>query len=791
MFNKANETHFSLSIEGVQSDLQVVSFKGTEGISQPFRFDLELVSENPDLDLETLLHKQAFLAFDPAALNGEGSGIHGQIYRVAQGDAGKRLTRYKVSLVPQLAYLEHRSNQRIYQQLSAPKIIALILEEHGIQGNAYRFQLGTPCPDRDYCVQYDETDLHFIQRLCEEEGLHYHFRHSPQGHLLVFGDDQTVFPKLGQPTAYIQGSGMVADEPVIKGFNLRLETRTRRTTRRDYDFEKPRLQLEAAYKPEAESEEPDLEDYDYPGRFTDRARGKFLSQRALERHRADYQQAEGWGDQTRLVSGHFLELSEHPRSEWNDLWLLTQIVHEGKQPQVLEESVTSDTTDNKDDFHQGYRNRFLATPWDVFYRPPLKHPKPRVLGSQTAKVTGPQGEEIHCDQYGRVKVQFHWDREGQSDDKTSCWLRVSSGWSGAHYGGIAIPRVGMEVLVTFLESDPDQPLITGCLYHKEHPVPYALPANKTRTVFKSMSSPGGAGYNELRIEDKKGAEQIFIHAQRDWDENIEHDQKIRIGHERHDTVVKNTYTELKAEEHRTTHADRKVEVKADDHLIVGQDQHIKLGAAQLIQAGQEIHLKAGQKMVLEAGAELTLKAGGSFIKLDAGGVTVVGPQVRINSGGAPGQGTENAALLPIIPLPADRDNAGELPEPAVSQPAPDVIHKLSAIVSPLPGLPGYEDEPYTLFADGAAIQEGLTGADGVITFEHVPGTQAYAVELVNGHRFEIEPKEDSSQSASPNQQLARQGYRDYHAQADQLEPLGSTDDYRAATLNPASKPKSH
>ncbi|WPO47384.1 type VI secretion system tip protein VgrG [Pseudomonas sp. S1Bt23] len=656
MFNPSNETHFSLTVDDFQGDLQVLSFEGIEGISQAFRFDLELVSENPGLDLETLLHKQAFLAFDP-----QGSGIHGQIYRVAQGDAGKRLTRYQVSLVPQLAYLEHRTNQRIYQQLSAPRIIALILEEHGIQGNAYQFQLGTPCPDRDYCVQYDETDLHFIQRLCEEEGLHYHFQHSPQGHLLVFGDDQTVFPKLGQPTAYIQGSGMVADEPVIKGFNLRLETRTRRTTRRDYDFEKPRLQLEAAYKPEAESEEPDLEDYDYPGRFTDRARGKFLSQRALERHRADYQQAEGWGDQTRLVSGHFLELSEHPRSEWNDLWLLTHIVHEGKQPQVLEESVTSDTTNNKDDFHQGYRNRFLATPWQVFYRPALNHPKPRVLGSQTAVVTGPKGEEIHCDQYGRVKVQFHWDREGKADDKTSCWLRVSSSWAGDRYGALVIPRIGMEVLVTFLEGDPDQPLITGCLYHKEHPVPYALPANKTRSVFKSMSSPGGAGYNELRIEDKKGAEQIFIHAQRDWDENIERDQKIRIGHERHDTVEKNTYTELKAEEHRITHADRKTEAKVDDHLTVGENQHIKLGTAQLTKAGQEIHLKAGAKMVIEAGSELTIKAGGSFIKLDAGGVTVVGPVVKINAGGAPGSGTGIGIKPPTLPGLVDKDKAGDLP----------------------------------------------------------------------------------------------------------------------------------
>ncbi|MGV8889694.1 MAG: type VI secretion system tip protein TssI/VgrG [Pseudomonas sp.] len=668
MFNSANETHFSLAIEGLEHDLQVLSFTGTEGISQPYRFDLELVSENPDLDLEKLLHKQAFLAFDP-----QGSGIHGQIYRVAQGDAGKRLTRYKVSLVPQLQYLHHRTNQRIYQQMSAPKIIALILDEHGIKGNAYSFQLSQPCPDRDYCVQYDETDLHFIQRLCEEEGIHYHFQHSEKAHLLVFGDDQTVFPKLGQPTAYVQGSGMVADEPVIKGFKLRLETRTGRVTRRDYDFEKPRLQLEAAYKPDGESTEPDLEDYDYPGRFLDRARGKFLSQRALERHRADYRQAEGHGDQTRLISGHFLELSDHPRTEWNDLWLLTEIVHEGKQPQVLEESVTSDTTANKDDFHQGYRNRFLATPWDVFYRPALQHPKPRVLGSQTAMVTGPKGEEIHCDQYGRIKVQFHWDREGLADDKTSCWMRVSSSWAGDRYGAIAIPRIGMEVLVTFLEGDPDQPVVTGCLYHKENLVPYDLPANKTRSVFKTLSSPGGGGYNELRIEDKKGAEQIYIHAQRDWDENIEHDQKIRVGNERHDTVEKNTYTELKAEEHRTTIADRKTEARMDDHLTIGQNQHVKLGTAQLTSVGKEIHLKAGAKIVIEAGMELTVKAGGSFIKLDAGGITVVGPVIKINAGGSAGSGTGIGIKPPVLPGAADQDKAGSLMDQALLNAPPEKV----------------------------------------------------------------------------------------------------------------------
>ncbi|WNF46991.1 type VI secretion system tip protein TssI/VgrG [Pseudomonas sp. SG20056] len=657
MFAAANQTHFSLTIEGVSHDLQVLEFNGREAISQPFEFELELVSERPDLDLESLLHQAAFLAFDQA-----GHGIHGQIYRAAQGESGKRLTRYHVTLRPQLAYLAHRTNQRIFQHLTVEKIISQVLQEHGIQANAYQFQLGSIYPEREYCVQYDESDLHFVQRLCEEEGIHYHFQHSEQGHVLTFGDDQTAFPKLA-PTAYQQDSGLVADKPVIKRFGVRVETRSSRVTRRDYDFEKPKLLMEADAK---SAFKPDLEDYDYPGRFVDRERGKHLSQRILERHRHDFERAQGDGDQPLLVSGHFLALTEHPRASWNDLWLLTEIHHEGKQPQVLEESVTSHA-EVSDGFQQGYRNRFTATPWTVLYRPPLHHPKPRILGSQSAVVTGPAGEEIHCDQYGRVKVQFFWDRIGAADDKTSCWLRVSSSWAGDRYGGIAIPRVGMEVLVTFLEGDPDQPLVTGCLYHAEHVVPYDLPANKTRSLFKTLSSPGGGGYNELRIEDKKGAEQIYIHAERDWDENIEHDQKIRIGNERHDTVEANSYSEFKAEEHRTTHLDRKSEVKANDHLTVGNNQHIKIGTGQFINAGQEIHLSSGQKVVLEAGSELTFKAAGSFIKLDASGITLVGPIIKINSGGAPGSGSGAAPILPGMVKPADADVPGAVLEHRLKQ----------------------------------------------------------------------------------------------------------------------------
>ncbi|MAB97986.1 MAG: type VI secretion system tip protein VgrG [Pseudomonadaceae bacterium] len=696
MFNPSNETHFSVQIQGLQHDFQVLGFTGTEAISTPYQFSIELVSETPDFDLGQLLHRQVFLAFDPA-----GNGIHGQVYQVSQGDSGKRLHRYAMVLVPHVAYLQHSSDQRIFQNLTVEQIISQVLEAHGILGTAYRFDLGpTVYPKRVYCVQYDETDLHFIQRLCEEEGIHYHFEHSQDGHLMVFADDQTFFRKLENSTPYQQDSGMVADEPVIKSFALRMEARTQRTTRRDYNFEKPRLLLEADDSPLNNGAEPDLEDYAYPAGVYDRDRCRHLSQRALERHRADYALVEGRGDDPQLCSGYFLRLSDHPRSEWNDLWLLTSLVHEGKQPQVLEEHITSDTTANAEYFHQGYRNRFTATPWDVFFRPSRIHMKPKVLGNQTAVVTGPAGEEIHCDEYGRVKVQFHWDRLGQGNDKSSCWLRLSSTWAGKRYGSVVIPRIGMEVLVSFFEGDPDQPIISGCLYHKRHNTAYVLPANKTRSSFKTLSSPGGGGFNELRIEDKKGEEQIFIHAARDWDQHIKHDQSITVGNERHDAVTANSYSEFKAQEQITIDLARKVEAKASDHLSVSQTQHIKAGTALLTRAGREVHLYAGDKVVAEAAIELTAKAGGSFLKLDPSGISMVGPTIRINAGGKPGKGSGIYVLGAEIPGLADVVAAGALLN------APKA-NALQAVPAPVKALIEEEEEEEELEQRNITLRVGV------------------------------------------------------------------------------------
>jgi len=659
MFTSAPRFTFTLS--GLEQGLEVLAFKGTEAISQPYRFELELVSRQPDLNLDDLLHQQGFLAF-----NSSGAGIHGQVHGIGQGDTGQRWTHYQLTLVPQLAYLGHRFNQRIFQNQSVPQIIAQVLKDHGILGNAFSFNLATPFPAREYCVQYNESDLDFIQRLCEEDGLHYHFQHSPQGHHLAFGDDQTYFRQLPDSVPYRPDSGMVAQRPCIQSFDLRLETRSTRATLRDYDFEQPGARLENSACVLHSLPQPDLEDYRYPGRYNRDEQGRKLNRRQLEAHRSDHRQASGRSNAPQLVSGHFLLLAEHPQPDWNTLWLLTELTHEGKQPQVLEELVENPNQANSD-FRQGYRNTFLATPWEVFFRPPLQARKSRRLNTQTAIVTGPPGEEIHCDEYGRVKVKFHWDRSDEIGVQSSCWLRVASSWAGPGHGAVTLPRVGMEVLVTFLEGDPDQPLITGCLPNQRHPPAYPLPAHKTRSVFKSCSSPGGGGSNELRIEDRKGEEQIYLHAQRDWQQQIGRNLSVTVGHERHECVEANSYCELKAQEHHTVHQDRRVEVKGDDSLLVGESQQVKTGLGYFIEAGQEIHLRAGAKVVIEAGEQLTLKVGAHFIKLDANGITLNGPEANEDAGIGSGPqikgpllpGAVEQALLPLRLEAAAADGAPE------------------------------------------------------------------------------------------------------------------------------------
>ncbi|MDR6913423.1 type VI secretion system secreted protein VgrG [Pseudomonas sp. 3296] len=648
MFAPANTAHFALLIPSVRNDFKVLAFHGTEAISTLYAIQVELVSESPDFDLESLLSQSAFLQF---GLNGEG--IHGRIEDVLAGDAGKRLTRYHLTLVPALHYLQFSHNQRIFQHLTVPQIIAQVLNGHGILADAYTFHVSTS-PEREYCTEYGESDFEFIQRLCSEDGISWHHQHNQDGHQLVFTDDQTYFPKLGG-TPYQQGSGMVADHPVVSQFSMRFNSRTSTTSRRGYDLKRPTLLLEGKFTAEFT---PALEDYRYPVLIENEKLGKQIARQALERHRADYQLAEGKSDQPILRSGHFFNLTEHPRQQCNELWLLTSVTHSGKQPQALEEAVTSDVNP-EDGFTQGYRNSFSAIPWEVFYRPPLVTRK-TMLVSQTARVTGPAGEEIFCDEYGRVKVEFHWDRAELGSDKSSCWLRVSSSWAGENFGAVTIPRIGMEVVVTYLEGNPDNPLITGCVPNKVMPVPYPLPANKTKTVLRSHSSPHSGGYNELSIEDRAGQEKIYLRAQRDIEqfvlndsdakigndrsEQITRDSHSLIGNDRSEQVDRNSSSLIKGDELHTTQGLRNTVIGGNELISISGNSSTMASGTLVIQAGPHAHVTAAN-VVVDAGMSLTLKAGGQYIVITPGGIF---SSVPIVQGGAP-----VAGIAPLQALTAE------------------------------------------------------------------------------------------------------------------------------------------
>ncbi|EWH00056.1 type IV secretion protein Rhs [Halomonas sp. BC04] len=398
----------------------------------------------------------------------------------------------------------------------------------------------------------------------------------------------------------------------------------------------------------------EYEHFDYPGRYKADASGEAFTRIRLEHLRHDALTAAAESDLPELAPGHRFTLTDHDAERLNRDWQVVKVIHTGKQPQALEEDAVGVTARDRQGMDGNdstrYSNTLVLTPGDTAWRPEPT-PKPRVDGPQVAFVVGPEGEEIHCDPHGRVKVQFPWDRYAEPNEAASAWIRVSQGWAGGGYGSIAIPRIGHEIIVSFLEGDPDQPLITGRTYHAVNTPPYELPAHKTRTVIRTQSHKGD-GFNELRFEDEAEREQIWLHAQKDLELLTNNDRTEEIGNDSFLTVHNDRIGEIHGDDHLTVHGQRHTQVDGDDHLIVDATRHEKYGRAQLVEAGQEIHHKAGMKVVIEAGAEITLKAGGSFVKLDPSGVTIVGPSVKINSGGSPGSGSGQAAQGPALPREA-------------------------------------------------------------------------------------------------------------------------------------------
>ena len=657
---QATGLQFTATVGQLPKDLFVVArFELTEHLSRPCHCKLELASTSPDISAEEVLEQPVELMVwqDGVPLRR----FTGVVSEFARSDSGHRRTRYEVIVQPPLWRLGLMHNSRIFQTQRTDAIVRTLLEERGIIDTVFDFRRTSG--EREYCVQHRESDLDFVERLAAEEGWHYRYSHgeveSNEPPALIIADHHGDAPRL-EPVAYNGKAGGSTRQSAVFQFSYRERVRAASVAMKDYTFRNPAYAL--IHEQQADrlaAQRDDYQHYDYPGRFKQDASGQPFTESRLDALRNDAATANGQSNRPDFTVGARVELTDHDNPALNREWLFTGITHTGEQPQALEEEGGSGPTT--------YHNAFNAIPADRRWRSQAMH-RPVMDGPQIAIVTGPEGEEIHCDQYGRVKVRFPWDRYSENDEHSSAWLRVSQGWAGGQYGFIALPRIGHEVIVSFLDGDPDQPIITGRTWHAATTPPYALPEHKTRTTLKTQTHKG-EGNNELRFEDEADQEQIYVHAQKDLDLLTENNRTEVIKNDSHRTVAKDEFSHIKGNDHSTVDGEKRESIGGDFSLIANGSQHSKQDKNQLIEAGSEIHHKAGMKIVIEAGAEVTLKAGGSFVKVDPSGVTVSGPMVKLNSGGGPGSGAGASAQVPEIPDLIDAAKGARVRQDALRQPS--------------------------------------------------------------------------------------------------------------------------
>ena len=505
----------------------------------------------------------------------------------------------------------------------------------------------------EYCVQYRESDFCFLSRLMEQEGIYYYFTHEEGKHTLNLADGYGSHePVSGYEVLeyYPPDDTVVRDDKRINGWNVSKKIQPGTYVLTDYDFIKPKADLKVNSTVTRPHSEAEHEVFDYPGEYADNGDGNKYVRTRIEELHSQYEQVQGEGIAKGLMSGGLFSLENYPREDQNKEYLVVSVTH----------TMHSDAFEAGQGGGASYANHFTVIESGTPYRTARSTQKPIVQGPQTAVVVGPGGEEIYTDEHGQVKLQFHWDRYGESDENSSCWVRVSQLWAGKQWGSIYIPRIGQEVIVDFIEGDPDRPIVTGRVYNGDCTPPYDLPANKTVSTTKTNSSKGGQGFNEIRFEDKKGKEQIFVHAEKDKDTRIKNTEQKWIGNEKHLIIEKNEYEHIKEDKHLTVDGDQVEKVEGTVSRKIAMDLQEKVGNSAALEAGTEIHLKAGMKVVLEAGAQISLKVGGNFIDINPAGIFIKGTMVMINSGGRAGSGSGSSPDKVKLPKTAPNAKPGEV-----------------------------------------------------------------------------------------------------------------------------------
>jgi type VI secretion system secreted protein VgrG len=610
----ASQAEFELEAgpHGV-GDLGVLGFEAEEEISRPWALEATLVAaKGIDVDAAALVGEKATLTIQL----GDGStrfvnGIVSHVKSWEEG-VGDDHRRYRVRIVPMLWRLGQTRRCRIFQEMSAIDIVKKVLDEGGVKHDE---KLSGSYRTRLYCVQYEESDLDFVSRLLEEEGVFYYFEHEQDAHTLVLADASSSSPSIpggDERIVFREPSKMAAAAEQVDAFSASVEVRPGAVALRDFNYLKPALDLTA--KAAGKGGDAKLEVYEFPGNYQDGAVGKKLAGIRLEEARVSAETAAGSSLSRRLAAGHVFELDEHPIGALNAKYLLVSVLHRGDQRELLGHG------DSRDGEREGYRNRFTCVRKDVPFRPRRRTDRPVIYGPQTAIVVGPAGEEIHTDEHGRVKVQFHWDREGKKDDKSSCWIRVGQSWAGPGWGALYLPRIGQEVVVEFLEGDPDRPIVTGAVYNGLNPPPVSLPSEKTKSTVRSASSPGSDGNNELRFEDAKGSEEIFVHAQKDMNIVVENDKTQKVGGNETLTVEKDRSREIGGNQTLVVTKDDTSTIGGNQALAVGQDRtttvagsHTEtVGATQTISVGEALAVLVGAAAAETIGAGKVLTVGGVY-----------------------------------------------------------------------------------------------------------------------------------------------------------------------------------
>ena len=561
--------------------LLLMGFSGAESLSRLFSYQLDLASANDSIAAKDIVGKK--VSWSVTSIDDNPRYFAGIVSRFVAGSLNRRKLRsYRAEIVPWTWLLTRTTDCRIFQNQSTPDIIKAIFGLHGFTD--FDFELKGSFPKREYCVQYRETAFNFISRLMEYEGIYYFFRHENGKHTMVLANatsSYTVCPE--SPIEYSAGS-LVANH--IQKWEHYYEFRSGKWTQTDYNFETPSTSLLTTTGTVIDlPDAPKYEIFDYPGEYVLKDVGDPVTKVRMEEEEASYNLVNASSQCCTFTPGCKFTLEGHDVAAENGDYVITSIRHAATETSY---GSTANGT--------SYNNAFTCIPAKVIFRPTRATPKPMVQGVQTAVVTGPGGAEIYVDKYGRVKVQFFWDRQGKKDDKSSCWIRVAEQWAGKNWGFVCHPRIGQEVIVDFIEGDPDRPLITGRVYNAEQMPPYDLPGNMTQSGIKSRSSMGGspANYNELRFEDKKGSELVTLHAEKDQSIEVEHNETHWVGNDRVKNIDHDETTHVKHNRTETVDNNEKITIGVNRTESVGSNETIAIGANRTETVGQNESITVSQ-----------------------------------------------------------------------------------------------------------------------------------------------------------------------------------------------------